>query len=131
VCRAASVAVPFATAVPIHLDCADPNGDPLTYAIASGPAKGQLGGVDPAGQVVYTPAAGFSGADQFSYRATGRGVTSAPVPAPLPRRADARGLGQRAGLQHEGRAAGAPQGPDPDHAVPLRGTGRQAREGRV
>jgi putative metal-binding protein/Big-like domain-containing protein len=83
VCRAVSATVAFGAATPIRLDCSDPNGDPLTYAIASSPAHGQLGGIDPVGQVVYTPAAGFSGPDQFSYRATGRGVTSAPATAAL------------------------------------------------
>jgi hypothetical protein len=82
VCHAASVTVPFGTATPIQLDCADPNGDPLTYGVVSGPAHGALSGGGP-GQVVYTPAAGFSGADQFSYEATGRGVDSAPVTVAL------------------------------------------------
>lgn len=82
ICHAASVAVPFGTAVPIQLDCADPNGDPLSYAIAGGPTRGSLSGPNGA-QVVYTPAAGFSGADQFTYRATGRGVDSAPVTVAL------------------------------------------------
>jgi hypothetical protein len=84
VCHAASVAVPFNTAVPVRLDCTDPNGDPLTYAITTGPASGRLEGLEQAtGQVVYAPPSGFSGADQFSYRATGRGVSSAPVAVAL------------------------------------------------
>jgi Bacterial Ig domain/Putative metal-binding motif len=74
--------VPFATAVPIQLDCADPNGDPLSYGVVSGPARGTLSG-PASGQVVYTPAAGFYGPDQFTYKATGHGVDSAPVTVAL------------------------------------------------
>jgi hypothetical protein len=50
--------------------------------VTAGPAHGSLadqGG----GTFVYTPAAGFSGPDQFSFAATGRGVTSAPATTAL------------------------------------------------
>jgi hypothetical protein len=95
VCHTVTAAVAFGAATPIRLDCSDPNGDPLTYAVASEPAKGSLGGIDQAtGEVVYTPGTGFSGPDQFAYRATARGVTSdattvalsvagPPLPPPL------------------------------------------------
>ncbi|GAB4262371.1 MAG: hypothetical protein Kow0092_12700 [Deferrisomatales bacterium] len=44
----------------------DPDGDPLTATLASGPAHGSLT-LDPDGGFAYTPTAGFLGADSFSY----------------------------------------------------------------
>ncbi len=62
------------------LDCREPNGDPLTLAIASGPAHGTLGAIAQAGRVVsYTPVPGFSGADAVTVTATADGKTSAPA----------------------------------------------------
>jgi hypothetical protein len=78
VCHAASVTLPFETATAIHPDCADPNGDPLAYTVTSAPRSGSLSGT-----FVYTPAAGFSGTDQFTYFATGHGVSSAPATVAL------------------------------------------------
>jgi hypothetical protein len=45
-----------------------PPGKPLTYAIASSPAHGALSGTPP--NVTYTPSAGYSGSDQFSFTVT-------------------------------------------------------------
>ena len=56
----------------------DPNGLPLSAAIAAGPAHGTLT-LNPDGSFAYTPAAGFFGTDSFSYRATDGAAQSAPV----------------------------------------------------
>ncbi len=51
---------------PIVLTGTDPNGDPLTYAMsAPGPSGGTVSGTAP--NLVYTPTAGFRGADVFGY----------------------------------------------------------------
>lgn len=53
------------TSVDITLVAADPDGDLLTYAIASGPANGTISGTGP--DITYTPNADFMGADTFTY----------------------------------------------------------------
>src|SRR6202035_2658621 len=62
-CSDITAAVPFATATTLALTCSDLDGDPLTYAIVSPPSHGTFVSVGAGGQVAYTPAAGFSGAD--------------------------------------------------------------------
>ena len=57
--------VPAATGV--LANDSDGDGDPLTAALVSGPAHGALT-FNPNGSFTYTPAAGFSGADSFTYR---------------------------------------------------------------
>ena len=54
------------TPVGITLVGSDPNGDPLTFALVSGPSFGSLSGQAP--DLVYTPAADFNGTDGFSFR---------------------------------------------------------------
>jgi hypothetical protein len=60
----------------------DPDNDPLTASLGVGPAHGQLS-FDPLGNFVYTPNAGFSGADQFTYVVSdgngGRGTATVRV----------------------------------------------------
>ena len=46
----------------------DPEGDPLTAAVAVGPASGSLI-LNPDGSFIYTPDADFNGADSFTYTA--------------------------------------------------------------
>lgn len=58
----------------ITLAATDQDGDPLTYAIGTQPAHGTLSPVDATGNITYTPAAGFLGADSFTFTATD-GVT--------------------------------------------------------
>jgi hypothetical protein len=60
----------------VGLRCWDSDGDPLTTSIVTGPAHGTLGAVDQAsGTVVYTPSAGYSGTDSFTF--TGSDATNA------------------------------------------------------
>ncbi|WP_299566218.1 Ig-like domain-containing protein [uncultured Mycolicibacterium sp.] len=57
----------------VLLNDVDPDGDPLTVELDSGPAHGTIV-IDPLGEFVYTPNAGFSGIDSFTYRVSdGRG----------------------------------------------------------
>ncbi len=88
-----SVSTPYETAKNIVLTASDADNDPLTYQITGAPANGSLGGSAP--NLVYTPNAGYSGADSFTFQANdGRGgtdtglvsitVQSAPPPPPPP-----------------------------------------------
>ena len=52
----------------ITLTSTDPNGDPLTYQVISGPSSGTLTGSGTS--LIYTPNAGFSGSDSFEYTVT-------------------------------------------------------------
>jgi len=65
------------TAHSILLAGIDPDGDMLTFAIASAPAHGTVTGAPPA--VTYTPAANYNGSDSFTFTASDGGQTSAPV----------------------------------------------------
>ncbi|WP_106449561.1 S8 family peptidase [Trichococcus alkaliphilus] len=53
------------TSVVITLIAADPEGDPLTYTIASAPANGTVSGTGE--DITYTPNTDFTGADTFTY----------------------------------------------------------------
>ncbi|HMG24193.1 MAG TPA: Ig-like domain-containing protein [Kofleriaceae bacterium] len=59
----------------IVLDGQDVDGDPLSYAIASGPAHGVLTGSPPVMQ--YTPDPGFVGDDAITYRVSDGALSSA------------------------------------------------------
>ncbi len=61
--------------VSIQLAGADPEGDALTYSLASNPLHGTLSGTPP--QLTYTPVADYSGPDSFQYR-VGDGTTTSP-----------------------------------------------------
>jgi VCBS repeat-containing protein len=71
----------------------DPDGDPLTAMLESGPAHGVLTlNVD--GGFTYTPAAGFAGTDSFTYRAAdGAGAVSAAATVTITVTADDDGDG--------------------------------------
>ena len=60
-----SVTTPQGTAKPITLTSSDVDGDTLSYLIETGPASGQLTGAGAAR--TYTPNAGFSGSDSFTF----------------------------------------------------------------
>ncbi|HEY4098055.1 MAG TPA: Ig-like domain-containing protein, partial [Baekduia sp.] len=74
------------TPVSFTLAAADPDGDPLTFAVTGAPAHGTVTGDGP--RVTYTPAADFNGTDEVTYTVSdGRGgsasatvdLTVAPV----------------------------------------------------
>jgi hypothetical protein len=81
------------TAVGVSLAGSDPENDPLTFAVTGGPSHGTLTGSG--ANLTYTPNAGYSGPDSFTYTAndgtntsnTGTvsiTVTPAPVGCPAP-----------------------------------------------
>src|ERR1043166_7145914 len=76
VADAQSVTTDLATAVAITLTGSDPEGMPITYAIASSPANGALTGLAP--NVTYTPNSGFSGLDSFTFAVNDGSLTSIP-----------------------------------------------------
>ena len=53
------------TPLPLELTGSDPEGGPLTYAVATQPAHGTLSGTAPS--LTYTPAADFNGTDSFTF----------------------------------------------------------------
>ncbi len=55
------------TAVSLVLSASDVDGNPLSFEIVTPPSHGSLSGTAP--NLRYTPAAGFSGSDSFSFRA--------------------------------------------------------------
>lgn len=55
------------------LSATDPNGSPVTFAVASNPKSGAISGFTSAGQFVYTPNRNFTGNDSFSVTATDAG----------------------------------------------------------
>ena len=65
-----------ALTLPVLANDGDPNGDPLTVTITTGPIHGAAV-VQPDGAVLYTPDAGYLGADSFQYEiADGQGGTT-------------------------------------------------------
>ncbi len=61
-------------ALAVTLIGSDVDGDNLTYSIVSGPSHGTLSGTAP--DLVYTPAANYSGSDSFTYRVNDGTVNS-------------------------------------------------------
>ena len=57
----------------------DVTGAPLTYTITSAPSHGTLGPIDGAGNVTYTPDAGYSGPDSYTYAVSSSNGTSSPA----------------------------------------------------
>jgi hypothetical protein len=60
----------------ITLTGSDPDNDPITFSIVTGPAHGSLTGTAP--NVTYTPAPGFTGTDQFTFQVND-GLTNSAV----------------------------------------------------
>lgn len=82
--RTVPAAASFSTAVPanrqslVQLQGSDAESTALTYASTSTPAHGTLSNLNAAtGYVVYTPTAGYTGSDSFTYTVTSGGETSA------------------------------------------------------
>jgi hypothetical protein len=71
------VVVGEGSTVGIVLRGTDPDGDTLSYAVSSGPQHGTLSGTPPS--VSYTPSAGYSGADSFTFTVSDGQLTSAPA----------------------------------------------------
>ena len=84
VCTTFSRSIAPGTATTIQLACSDPEGDLITLEKVAGPSHGTLGAIDQGtDQVVYTPTAGFNGADSFTYRATDGSATGATATVTL------------------------------------------------
>jgi DNA-binding beta-propeller fold protein YncE len=78
-CGPSTAATAPGVAVVVPLPCSDLDADAVSVEIVTPPSNGSLGAVDQGGpSVTYSPAAGFSGIDSFTYRATSRGRASAP-----------------------------------------------------
>ena len=60
----------------------DPDGNPLSAALVSGPSHGTLA-LNGNGSFSYTPAADFTGSDSFSYRASDGTLTANPATATI------------------------------------------------
>jgi hypothetical protein len=74
VCESASVAPRQDTPQPISLHC---NGEGVTYSAPSAPAHGTVSGFDSStGALTYTPAAGYTGPDSFTFTASNGGGES-------------------------------------------------------
>jgi DNA-binding beta-propeller fold protein YncE len=76
VCQPLAAKTAYARPVTVQPSCSDPNGDPFTVGLATGPANGTLGTVATSGRVTYTPRRGFFGADAFTLRASDGGAAS-------------------------------------------------------
>jgi hypothetical protein len=77
VANAQSVTTPQDTVVGITLTGFDVDGDPLTYSVVTTPAHGSLRGSPPS--LTYTPVAGYSGSDSFTFLANDGMLSSAPA----------------------------------------------------
>jgi DNA-binding beta-propeller fold protein YncE len=82
-CSPVSHAVPFGAPTAIPLTCSDPNGDPITRTIVSGPSNGKLAAPNPNGSVLYTPRVRFGGADSFAFSASDGTLSSGTALAGL------------------------------------------------
>lgn len=71
------VSTPEDVALPITLTGSDPEDDPLTFAIVSGPANGMLTGTG--ATRTYTPNAGYNGPDSFTFTSNDGSAASAPA----------------------------------------------------
>jgi hypothetical protein len=63
----------------IQLQCTDPAGAPLTYAITGPPAHGSASLNPTTGQILYRPTLGYTGPDSLTYDASSRNGTAAPA----------------------------------------------------
>jgi 6-phosphogluconolactonase (cycloisomerase 2 family) len=75
-CQGVSAATAHARPVTVTVTCADPNGDPFSFAAGRAPAGGSLGRVAASGTVTYTPRQGFFGTDSFALLASDGGASA-------------------------------------------------------
>jgi hypothetical protein len=99
-----SVSVVHNTAKPITLAGTDPEGDALTFAATSTPAHGALSGTAP--NLTYTPTAGYSGPDSFTFTASDgalsdSGTVTIAVAAPVATVPGAPTIGSAAAAEGE------------------------------
>jgi hypothetical protein len=81
-CQAVSGTASKGAPATITLTCSDADGDPISRLIASQPVHGKLGAVNQGtGTVTYTPNAGYSGPDSFTFEASDGANTSGPATA--------------------------------------------------
>jgi predicted outer membrane repeat protein len=87
-CDTFSLTIGVGQATPLALEC---SGDPFVYQLQSAPSHGALSGFNAlTGSVTYTPAAGFTGTDSFTYRgvngpiASSLGTVTLRIPASAP-----------------------------------------------
>jgi hypothetical protein len=106
---AQTVNVTTDTPTSITLSASDGDADVLTYAIASGPAHGTLGTLSGA-VVTYTPAMGYTGSDQFSFRASDAVVSSNTAIVSINVSAAATGGGSGGGTGGSGSGSGGATG---------------------
>jgi Big-like domain-containing protein/peptidase M28-like protein len=76
-----SVTTDEGVAVAVTLTGSDPDGDALTYGVVSGPGHGTLSGMPP--NLTYRPAAGYVGADSFTFKVNDGRVYSSPATVSL------------------------------------------------
>ncbi len=72
-----SVSTAEDTGLGINLTGSDPDGDPMSFAIATGPTHGVLTGTPPS--MTYTPGPNYFGPDSFTFTATDGVLTSLPA----------------------------------------------------
>jgi len=84
-----SLATPLNTAKAVTLAATDANNGTLAYSIVDAPSHGALSGTAPS--VMYTPAAGYTGPDSFTFTATDGIATSATATVTI----DVGGTGNR------------------------------------
>ena len=76
----AATAPPGGGAVSISLSCTGPVGQPIAFAIATGPGHGGVGSINQAtGTISYVSQPGFAGTDTFTYVAGDAGGSSQPA----------------------------------------------------
>lgn len=61
----------------IRLNGSDPDGEPVTFAVAASPQHGTLSGAVP--NLTYTPEHDYNGPDSFTFTVSDRSLTSAPA----------------------------------------------------
>ena len=107
--------------VTVPLNGTDAGGAAVTFVITAAPAHGTLGPIDQgAGTVVYSPAAGYSGPDSFTYVVTSANGTSRPAKASITvTRAGAGGSG--GGAAPPGASSTGTAGPGSGGSARLRG----------
>ena len=67
----------FGAATPVTLSSTNDDGERLVYSVVTPPAHGTLSGTAP--ELTYTPEAGYSGGDSFTYRVADATTSSAPA----------------------------------------------------